>query len=83
MTYSRFTAACFIFVGALGFIVALAFVGGACLLGLPQPGLCSVYQLEAPLNGLWLAPLLLVVGLLRMKHLNRRLPERRDEVNPQ
>ena len=73
VTYSRFTAACFIIVGALGFIAALAFVGGACLLGLPRPGLCCTYQLEAPLNGLWLAPLILIFGLLRMRHLNRRL----------
>lgn len=75
MTYSRFTAACFIIVGALGFIAALAFVGAACLLGLPRPGLCSTYQLEAPLHGLWLAPLILIVGLLRMRHLNRQLPD--------
>lgn len=72
MAYSKFTAACLVVVGAFGFIAAAGFIGGACLLGLPRSGLCSAHQLEAPLNGLWLAPIFLIVGLLRMKHLSGR-----------
>jgi hypothetical protein len=68
MSYSRFTALCLIVVGALGLIASAGFIGGACLLGLPRSGLCTTYQLEAPLNGLWLAPILLIAGLLRLKY---------------
>lgn len=72
MTYDKFAAFCFVIVGATGLVAAFVFIGGACLLGLPKPGLCTAYDLEAPLNGLWLAPLILVVGLLRMRHIKRR-----------
>lgn len=70
MTYAKFTALCLISVGALGLIAAVGFIGGACLLGFPGPGLCTTYDLEAPLNGLWLTPLILTAGLLRMRYLS-------------
>jgi hypothetical protein len=72
VTYAKFTALCLITVGVVGLIAAVVFIGGACLLGFPRPGLCTTYDLEAPLNGLWLAPLMLAVGLLRMRYLNGR-----------
>lgn len=70
MTYAKFTALCLTVVGAVGLIAAVGFIGGACVLGFPRPGLCTTYELEAPLNGLWLAPLLLTAGLLRIRYLN-------------
>lgn len=72
MTYGKFTAYCFVVVGAIGLVGSIVFIGGACLLGFPEPSLCTTYDLEAPLNGLWLSSLLLVVGLLQARPINRR-----------